>query len=80
MKIKEGEMVGACGTYEGEEKWIQRFGGEAWEKVTTRKTQTIKVNLTEVGLEGLDWIQLAIDRDSWWTVVNTVVNVSIKCL
>jgi len=26
---------------------------------------------------GMDWIDLAKDRDSWWTLVNAVVNLHI---
>ena len=30
---------------------------------------------------GMDWIELAEDRDRWWTLVNVVMNlrVPIKC-
>jgi len=28
MKIKKNEMGGACGTYGGEERRVQGFGGE----------------------------------------------------
>ena len=28
IKLKKNEMGGACGTYEGEERHIQGFGGE----------------------------------------------------
>jgi hypothetical protein len=41
----------------------------------------IKMNLREVGWGGVDWIDLAHDRDRWRTVVNLVTNlrVSVKC-
>ena len=36
-------------------------------------------NLQEVGGGG-DWMELAQDRDRWWALVNTVMNLgSIKC-
>jgi hypothetical protein len=37
-KIKQFEMGGACGTYEGEENCLQSFGREAREKETVCKT------------------------------------------
>jgi hypothetical protein len=32
------------------------------------------MNLKEVGCQGVDWINLAQDRDLWRAVVNTVKN------
>jgi hypothetical protein len=33
-----------------------------------------KMNLREIGLEGVDWFNLAQDRDRWRALVNTVMN------
>jgi hypothetical protein len=33
----------------------------------------IKMDLRDIGLEGMDWIHLAQDRVWWWWVVNTVM-------
>jgi hypothetical protein len=34
----------------------------------------IKLDLREIGIDGVNWIQLAQDRVQWWAFVNTVVN------
>jgi hypothetical protein len=33
-----------------------------------------RMDLREIGLESVDWIQLAQDRDRWQALVNTVIN------
>jgi len=37
----------------------------------------IKMGLQEVGCGDRDWIGLAQDRDRWWTLVNTVMNLRV---
>jgi hypothetical protein len=38
----------------------------------------IKRDLQEIGLGvGVDWIDLAQDRDRWWTLVSTVIRLRI---
>ena len=46
-----------------------------------RWEDNIKMDVQEVGKWGKDWIELAQDRDSWWALVNALMNlrVSIKC-
>jgi hypothetical protein len=34
------------------------------------------MDLREIGWDGMDWIELAQDRDQWRSVVNTVMNSS----
>jgi hypothetical protein len=40
----------------------------------SRWEDNIKMDLQEVGWEGMDWIELAQDRDRWRTLVNAVMN------
>jgi hypothetical protein len=42
-----------------------------------RRWKNIKNNLTNTGLEGVDWIHLARGRDQWRALVNTVINLPV---
>jgi hypothetical protein len=37
----------------------------------------IRMDLREIGLGDVDWIQLAQDRDRWWAVVSAVMNLRV---
>jgi hypothetical protein len=40
----------------------------------------IKIDLREIGWDGMDWIDLAQDRDKWRALVKTVMNLRfLKC-
>jgi hypothetical protein len=39
-----------------------------------RWEDSIKMDLQKVGCGGMDWIDLAQDRDSWWALVKAVMN------
>jgi hypothetical protein len=42
-----------------------------------RWEDNIKMDLQEVGLEGMDWIDMAQDRDRWRSLVNAVINLRV---
>jgi transcription termination factor 2 len=37
----------------------------------------IRIDLREIGWDGMDWIDLAQDRDQWRGLVNTVMNLRV---
>jgi hypothetical protein len=42
-----------------------------------RWVDNIKMNLREIGWYGVDWIDMAQDRDQWRALVNTVLNLRV---
>jgi hypothetical protein len=42
-----------------------------------RWVDNIKMDLREIGWDGMDWIDLAQDRDQWKAFVNTVINLRV---
>jgi hypothetical protein len=39
--------------------------------------ENIKMDLREIELDGMDWIDLAQDRDQWRALLDTVMNVRV---
>ena len=64
-----GERIGAYRGLVGKPEGNRSLG-----RPTRRWEDNIKMNLLEVGCGGMDWIDLAQDRDRWWALVNAVVN------
>jgi hypothetical protein len=80
-QIEKNEMGGACSKYGGKEKCIQDFGGrpegrQPLGRPRHRWEDNIKMDLQEVGW-GMDWIELAQDRDRWRARVNAVMNLRV---
>jgi hypothetical protein len=59
---KEDDIGRACSTNGGAEECIQDIGG---------------MDLREIGWDGMDWIELAQDKDQWGALVNTVMNLRV---
>ena len=78
-KIEKNEMGGACSAY-GEGRVVYRvLVGKPERKrplgrPRPRWVDNIKIYLQEVGCEGMDWIEIAQDRESWRALVNALMN------
>jgi len=64
-----GERKGAYGVLVGKPEGKTPLG-----RPRCRWEDEIKMDLKEVGWEGLHWIDLAQDRGRWWALVNAAMN------
>jgi hypothetical protein len=78
----EDEMCRACST-NGEKRNAYRIltgkpeGRRPLGRSRRRWVDSIKMDLREIGWDGMDWIELAQDRDQWRAFVNTVMNLRV---
>ena len=77
--IVKKEMGGACSAY-GERNGVYRGfvgkpeGNRPLGKPRFRWEDIIKTDLQEVECGGMDWIELAQDKDGWRALVNAIMN------
>jgi len=64
-----GERRGVCRVLVGKPEGKRQRG-----RPRLRWDDNIKIDLPEVGCEGMNWIELAQDRDRWRALVNEVMN------
>jgi hypothetical protein len=80
-QIEKNYMGGACSTY-GEKRSAYRIlvgrpeGSRQLDRPRRRSEDNIKMDLQEVEW-GMDWIELAQDRDRWRALVNAVMKLQI---
>jgi hypothetical protein len=64
--IREDVMGGARSTH-SDEKCI--YG--------SRRERKIRMDIRQIHLEDVNWIQLAQDRDEWWALVNMIMKLRV---
>jgi hypothetical protein len=57
--------------------WYEPEGKKQLGRHRRRWEDNIKMDLLEVGLGAMDWIELTQDRDRWRTLVNMVMNLRV---
>jgi hypothetical protein len=67
-----GEKRNACRILVGKPEGKRPLG-----RPRRRWVDNIKMNLREIGWDGMDWTDLAEDRDQWRALVSTVMNLRV---
>jgi hypothetical protein len=72
-------MDGACSICGGEERFLvgKLEVERSLRRPRRRWEDNIKMALQRVGCGGMDWIDLAHDRDRWRALVNAVMNLRV---
>jgi hypothetical protein len=79
-QVRETEMGRICSTNGVEEECIQVEKPEGKIPLGTprrRWVNNIKMDFRDIGWGGMDWIDLAQDRDQWITLLNAVMNLRV---
>jgi hypothetical protein len=58
--------------------WVGKPEGRRLGRPRNRWEHNIKTYLRKIGLEGVDWIHVAQDRDQWKALVKTVMNLGVS--
>jgi hypothetical protein len=80
--VKEDEMGRACSTNGRKRNAYMILVGKPEGKrplgrPRRRWVDNIKIDLREIGWDGMDWIDLTQGRDQWRALVNTVMKVRV---
>jgi hypothetical protein len=72
-------MGRACSTNGGAYRVLVRKteGKRPLGRPRRRWVDNIKMDLREIGWDGMDWIELAQERDQWRVLLNTVMNLRV---
>jgi hypothetical protein len=52
-------------------------GKRPWGRRRRRWVDDIKMDLREIGWDGMDWVDVAQNRDQWKALVNSVMNLQV---
>jgi hypothetical protein len=82
FRKRKNEMGRTCSTNKAEKNAYRILIGKPEGKRPVRRPRrrwvdNIKMDLREIGWDGMDWIDLAQDRDQWRAFVNTAINLRV---
>jgi hypothetical protein len=78
-KLKKDEMGVACSTNRGAYRLLvgKPEGKRPLGRPRHRWMDNIKIYFREMGWDGVEWIDMAQDRDQWRAFVNTILNLRV---
>jgi hypothetical protein len=83
--MKENDTGGPCGMYGRQDRCIQDFGGETYCKelrlgnIGVDGGMILKLVFKKCdGVGGMNWIDLARDRDRWRALLSAVMNLRVR--